>query len=438
MTNGWNSFDRLFMFLIAIIQGRSETIVYVDRGQSVILFCNITPSSWPTWDGPGKHGSNFSTYADKSNINSQLSNAHKIEIKGNISAGEYNLKLNNISSEEEGFYRCTEFVNEGTPLETTTVILLIKEAPWNITINNSNNRVLKAEENRTLVLFCNVNYASMESIMWFNGSILLGVGGPMVFLFEIIPQRYDHNKTFTCAVNSSKVRPASNKSIMLDIQYKPVVTLNIDQIIRIQEGQNFTLSCIVDSNPAATRVYFEKDGFSIDVSNLTNSLNLFNIRREQTGTYGCKAENVIGKGYTDVKLIVQWSVCLLFMKYIRYPRRHTDIQQVPNGRQYDEIGTLTSHGLNLGTMPTSSEHNVPERDMSLQNIRNDNETSSESDCSDDGSTLSVQEQHVPRYENAYQPLDISGSEIHVYNETCIFNANNSSNYLNTHIFNTNL
>lgn len=105
---------------------RLENIVYVDRGNSAILFCNVTPKSWPTWDGPGINESDFLTYADKFNINSKLQNAHKIEIVGNISAGEYNLKLNDISSKEEGFYRCTEYVNEGTPLQTTIVTLTIK------------------------------------------------------------------------------------------------------------------------------------------------------------------------------------------------------------------------------------------------------------------------------------------------------------------------
>lgn len=83
------------------------------------------------------------------------------------------------------------------------------------------------------------------------------------------------------------------------------MTLNKGQVIKVQEGQNITLSCIVDSHPAAKQIYFEKDGFIIDVSNSIHSLNLMNISREQTGTYGCKADNGIGIGYTNVKVIVE-------------------------------------------------------------------------------------------------------------------------------------
>ncbi|CAG2197254.1 unnamed protein product [Mytilus edulis] len=132
------------------------------------------------------------------------------------------------------------------------------------------------------------------------------------------------------------------------------------------------------------------------------------------------------------------SVCssLLFITYIRHSRRHADIQQVHTEGSYYEIGTMTSHERNLQTMPTSSESHATEHDIPQQNISNDNEASSETECSDDGSNRSAQGQQGHSYENAYQPLDINGTEIHVYDETRVLSPGYLPNYINTQIFNT--
>lgn len=83
------------------------------------------------------------------------------------------------------------------------------------------------------------------------------------------------------------------------------MTLNKEQLIRIDAGQNLTLTCSVDSNPIATTIYFEKDGFILNVSNATHSLDLINVSQDKCGIYGCWAENAVGKGYKNVKVIIQ-------------------------------------------------------------------------------------------------------------------------------------
>lgn len=88
--------------------------------------CNVNSNSWPTWDGPGLNGSNFTTYSDNLIIDENLPNAQKLEIVGNISAGEYSMKISNFSSEEEGLYRCSEFVNNRTQPKQTKISLKIK------------------------------------------------------------------------------------------------------------------------------------------------------------------------------------------------------------------------------------------------------------------------------------------------------------------------
>lgn len=127
---------------------------------------------------------------------------------------------------------------------------------------------------------------------------------------------------------------------------------------------------------------------------------------------------------------------LLFISYIRHSKRHAEIQQVPAGEPYYEIGSLTSHGLNTTTVSASAESLVTEHDIPQQTISNDNEPSSETDGSDDDSNRSSQEQQGHSYENAYQPLDLNATEIHLYDKTRVSSAVNLPNYLNTQIFNT--
>lgn len=88
-------------------------------------------------------------------------------------------------------------------------------------------------------------------------------------------------------------------------------------------------------------------------------------------------------------------------------------------------------------MPFSSEHNLFQGDMSLHINSDDNEVSIETDNGNNISNRTFREDQIQPYENAYQPLDLSGTEEHVYNETSVFSGGNSSyNYLNTQIHNT--
>lgn len=114
---------------------------------------------------------------------------------------------------------------------------------------------------------------------------------------------------------------------------KPVVILNVKQPLRIDEGQNINLSCLVDSNPSATKVHFEKDGCILNGSISTHYMEFFYTGRGNTGTYGCRAENGVGKGYKSVQVIVQCTY-LLFWKYL------LTAQKKDNNRKLKSIDAL--------------------------------------------------------------------------------------------------
>lgn len=130
------------------------------------------------------------------------------------------------------------------------------------------------------------------------------------------------------------------------------------------------------------------------------------------------------------------SLCssLLFIIHIRHKTRHAEIQQQIQEEPYYEIETLRSNHRNQEHL--NSQHNGTEQVVTLHNMSDESEVSSETDCSDETSNRVFQGEHIQLYENAYHPLDLHTTEIHLYDETCLFNAVNSSNYMNTQIFNT--
>lgn len=98
--------------------------------------------------------------------------------------------------------------------------------PGNITIHHDNTGVLHGTENHTLVLSCSVNSGEpKETIMWFNDSLLLGIGGPETYALNIFPQKYDHGRIYTCIVNSSALDIPLKKNVRLDILCKSILVI---------------------------------------------------------------------------------------------------------------------------------------------------------------------------------------------------------------------
>ncbi|CAC5393277.1 unnamed protein product [Mytilus coruscus] len=296
----------------------AQHIVYFEKGESVVLVCNVSPNSWCTWDGPGVNGSEFRTYSDRTAIDQRLPNAHRLEIIGNISLGEYNLHISNVSSEDEGSYRCS--VADRVAKETN-VFLQMKVPPSNITVNGENRGVLYGQEGHQLDLNCSVESGiPEESIVWYNSSLLLGSGGPRTFIWSIVPKRYDHERTFTCIVNSSVLRVSLNKSIMLDIKYKPYTTISVKptKLSRI-EGTNGMICCEVQSNPPVGFTWLFKNNEKFEKGNVINNCFVFSsFNRNDSGNYTCLAENNIGRSSSSTELKILYPARVT----VNYTLRH--------------------------------------------------------------------------------------------------------------------
>lgn len=50
----------------------------------------------------------------------------KLQIVGNITNGEYNLQINNVTEKDEGIYECFRYAKNNKPHKVTVVTLTIR------------------------------------------------------------------------------------------------------------------------------------------------------------------------------------------------------------------------------------------------------------------------------------------------------------------------
>ncbi|CAC5393285.1 unnamed protein product [Mytilus coruscus] len=375
MVHGRYLNDRLgcFICIVAIVQDiGAQNIVYFEKGESVVIACNVSPTSWCIWDGPGVNGSEFTTYSDMTTIDQRLPNAHRLTIIGNISVGEYNLHISNVSSEDEGYYRCScmDMDIHERPMEAT-VSLKMKVPPSNLTVNGENTGVIHGKEGHQLDLNCSVEMGKPEeSILWYNSSLLLGKGGPRTFTWSIVPQRYDHERTFTCIVNSSALRVPLNKSIMLDIKFKPYTTISVKptKLSRI-EGSNGMICCEVQSNPPVLFTWLLKNNGKLEIGNSINNCFVFpSFNRNDSGHYTCLAGNNIGRSNSSNELNILYPARVtvnysLRPDYIDFtcnvagePNNYSFLPWIHESEFHKKIRLF--NGTRLGTLPVQRTNNI--------------------------------------------------------------------------------
>lgn len=93
--------------------------------------------------------------------------------------------------------------------------------PKDIKILNSKNGILEGEENKLSNLTCIVHRGiPVETITWYSSSNQIKTGGPGILSLMIITTRDNHNKQYTCKVDSYTLIKPLQESITLDIKCK--------------------------------------------------------------------------------------------------------------------------------------------------------------------------------------------------------------------------
>ncbi|KAM7315420.1 putative sidestep protein [Ixodes scapularis] len=107
----------------------------------------------------------------------------------------------------------------------------------------------------------------------------------------------DNGRNVTCrADNPHLPKSEVSDTVVLNVHYAPQLTLTTVNR-RPLEGDNVTLVCAVNANPAASAVSWRHGGRVLDVRN--DSLLLSRVGRRQAGSYECIASNVIGEGFSN-------------------------------------------------------------------------------------------------------------------------------------------
>uniref|UniRef100_A0A1B8Y6Z7 B-cell receptor CD22 n=1 Tax=Xenopus tropicalis TaxID=8364 RepID=A0A1B8Y6Z7_XENTR len=97
--------------------------------------------------------------------------------------------------------------------------------------------------------------------------------------------------TYYCEAENTIGRTRS-KGVAINVLYAPTVTLKIPSR-EIREGSQYTLTCSVDANPQPVNITWYKDYEKILNKN-RDTLTFPTIREQDSGSYRCKADNIIG------------------------------------------------------------------------------------------------------------------------------------------------
>ncbi|XP_044734690.1 hemicentin-1 isoform X2 [Chrysoperla carnea] len=105
---------------------------------------------------------------------------------------------------------------------------------------------------------------------------------------------------YTCSAENG-LGKAGEKEIILDVLYGPIVTLE-DKTREAEEGETIEIKCNVTSNPSPNLVEWVKEG-KPDFRQKGHILRLSRVTAENSGTYVCRATNLITPSALPIKTI---------------------------------------------------------------------------------------------------------------------------------------
>ncbi|CAC5383203.1 unnamed protein product [Mytilus coruscus] len=287
-------------------------IIYASKGGSAVLKCKVEPNSKSSLDkgnlNDKKMIKTLIVQADGEIINPAIPNMNRLKIVGNITKGDYNLQIQNVSSSDEGIYKCSQRVT-GISVKEHRIVLKLKVKPKNVKILHSENGVIKGEEGKVLNLTCSVESGiPPETITWYNVSSRLKYGGQGNLTIRIKTTKFHHTKMYSCKIEADTLLTPIQKNITLDIKYKPFVYFNTSNPIIVTENNNMTLLCYSDGNPLVEEMQIEKEKNQAltHCRQSTCRFTIFKIKRADAGLYKCSARNAIGTADTVVKVNVTY------------------------------------------------------------------------------------------------------------------------------------
>ncbi|KAI4889287.1 hypothetical protein NFI96_022544, partial [Prochilodus magdalenae] len=201
--------------------------------------------------------------------------------------------ISNISSQDEGEYKCKSRNTKGQQYSAGVALILIGP-PKKVVV--SIRPIDEIVEGSSVTLTCSSDANPPVKIYtWFKGSTPVGNGDT----YNIPNIRSEHSGEYTCQSRNDHGEGRST-AVQINVLYPPKkVSVSISG--EIVEGSSVNLTCNGDGNPPVKTYTWFKEGGASPVRS-GPSYSITNITAEHTGLYYCEARNELGRQMASAAL----------------------------------------------------------------------------------------------------------------------------------------
>ncbi|XP_063959314.1 kin of IRRE-like protein 3 [Lytechinus pictus] len=283
----------------SLTQQPAETAVNSGVG-SVTLHCTVASKTGQLfWIKDGEH------IGSDQDVN--IPGRSRYSIVGDASAGEYNLKIVDVTLADDGLYQCQvtpSATDEG--LKSNTAKLTVQRPPGSVSLDGS--PTMSVEVTEQVNLTCNANAANpAATIEWFrdneplegavysSGRAANDVSGKLwdaVSELTVTPGLIDHGPLYECRASNAALTEPMTSSLTFDVQHAPVVAVETEPA-NVREETTTICRCVVNANPRSVSYVWTKNGETMTGVD-GNQMELLVTKEDHKATIKCTATNTIG------------------------------------------------------------------------------------------------------------------------------------------------
>ncbi|XP_063390250.1 irregular chiasm C-roughest protein-like isoform X3 [Cydia fagiglandana] len=256
--------------------------------------------------------------------NRNLSGYDRYLMIGSDEEGDFSLKIQNVTLEDDGDYQCqvSSGLNGEPAIRSRYAKLTVLVAPNPPRIVQG--AFIDATEEQPVDIECvSVGGKPAAEITWVDGNQQVikknvktseellpdGQKYKTRSILRLTPSKDHHKQTITCQAQNTADRAARMATVYIEVRYAPKVKLSISSGAvdgRFPEGSEARLRCDVDANPRA-QVYRWYINNSPVVGDYTEEMIIFNVTRKyHNAVVKCEVSNSVGKSEETVTLDVTY------------------------------------------------------------------------------------------------------------------------------------
>ncbi|XP_023012158.2 hemicentin protein echinoid [Leptinotarsa decemlineata] len=205
------------------------------------------------------------------------------------------LTINPTKEDDEATFRC-EVWNRALPDNKKLISIVALSVNYFPRVEVGPENPLRVERDSQATLHCSVDAKpKVTTIRWTrNNRFISSAHNHTIHRVSI----QDAGK-YTCIADNGLGR-VGEKEMTLDVLYAPIVTLDA-KTKEAEEGDSVHIKCNITSNPSPVTVEWVKDG-KPDFRQSGDTLRISHVTSEHSGTYICRAVNVITPSNAPVRI----------------------------------------------------------------------------------------------------------------------------------------